>query len=130
MCASPVRDETTLLRCAVLTLLRHGCFMAADEIPLPEILSAAGDNLRRLAAPPFGDETDPVPTSDQWAWVEAEVRLAVARAAGLDAVSTLAPRIDRVLTKAARRSARHHDDLLDRAARQFAEQHSPPSRTP
>ncbi|MEK8144268.1 hypothetical protein NKH18_27540 [Streptomyces sp. M10(2022)] len=47
--------------------------------------------------------------------------MAVARAAGLDAVSTLDPRIDKVLTTAARRTSRRQVDLLDLAAEQLAE---------
>jgi hypothetical protein len=130
VCTSPDRDEPTLLRCAVLTLLQHGVFMAEDDIPLPEILSDGGHYLRGLASSPGGDETTPVPKTEHWPWVDAELRLAVARAAGLDAVSTLDARIDGVLATAARRTPRRQADLLERAAEQFAEQHPPASRTP
>ncbi|PKV84314.1 hypothetical protein BX283_1830 [Streptomyces sp. TLI_146] len=110
----------TLLRCSLLVLLEHGRWMASDDIPLPQILSAGGDYLNHLGGPD-GDADVPVPPPEQWAWIEAEMRLAVARAAGLDAVSALDPRIKKVLAKAARRSWRHHVDLLDLAAEQLAE---------
>lgn len=45
----------------------------------------------------------------------------MARAAGLDAVSALDPRIKKVLAKVARRSWGHHVDLLDRAAERLTE---------
>ncbi|MDF3292411.1 hypothetical protein [Streptomyces silvisoli] len=123
VCTAPERDEMTLLRCAILTLLEHGRWMAADEIPLAEILSAGGDYLSGLAV---GDDDTPVPAVEHWAWLDAELRLAVARAAGLDAVSTLDPRIDSVLATAARRSWRRQMDLLDLAAKQFTERHTRP----
>ncbi|WP_405591641.1 hypothetical protein [Streptomyces sp. NBC_01092] len=119
-CTSSSRDDMTLLRCALLFLLEQGRWMATDDIPLPQILSGGGDYLNRLAGPE-GDDTVPVPPVEQWPWVDAELRLAVARAAGLDAVSALDPRIKKVLAKAARRSWRHHVDLLDRAAEQLTE---------
>lgn len=130
VCTSPDRDEPTLLRCAVLTLLQHGVFMAEDDIPLPKILSDGGHYLRGLASSLGGDETTPVPKTEHWPWVDAELRLAVARAAGLDAVSTLDARIDGVLATAARKAPRRQADLLERAAEQFAQQHAPASRTP
>lgn len=106
VCTSPDRDEPALLRCAVLTVLQHGVFMVEDDIPLAEILSDGGHCLRGLASSLGGDETTPVPKAEQWPWVDAELRLAVARAAGLDAVSTLDARIDGVLATAARRTPR------------------------
>ncbi|MFJ9211494.1 hypothetical protein [Streptomyces sp. NPDC102264] len=119
ICTAPERDERAPLRCAILTLLEHGRWMACDEIPLPDILSAGGDYLSRLRDT-VGDGT-PVPAVEHRAWLDAELRLAVARAAGLDAVSTLDPRIDKVLTTAARRTSRRQVDLLDLAAEQLAE---------
>ncbi|MEV5678943.1 hypothetical protein [Streptomyces sp. NPDC052179] len=119
ICIAPERDERTLLRCAVLTLLEHSRWMACDEIPLSDILSAGGNYLSRLSDT-AGDGT-PVPAVEHWAWFDAELRLVVARAAGLDAVSTLDPRIDKVLATAARRTSRRQVDLLDLAAEQFAE---------
>ena len=123
ICTAPERDEMTLLRCAILTLLEHGRWMAQDEISLPDILSSCGHYLSRLRIGPLGqiDDDTPVPAIEQWAWLEAELRLVVARAAGLDAVSTLDPRIDDTLTTAARLPERHLVDLLDLAAEQFAE---------
>lgn len=126
ICTSPHRDEMTVLRCAIVTLLEHGRWMASDEIPLPKILGGASDYLARLAGP--GDDT-PVPSADQRAWVDAELRLAVARAAGLDAVSTLDPRIDSTLATEASRCSQRHIDLLDRAARQFTQHHPRPAHT-
>ncbi|WP_405889831.1 hypothetical protein OG427_07230 [Streptomyces sp. NBC_00133] len=76
ICSSRDRDALTLLRCAVHTLLEHGCFMAADDIPLAEILTGGGDYLRRLAASPGGDHATPVSGPEHWARVDAEVRLA------------------------------------------------------
>ncbi|MFF0201929.1 hypothetical protein [Streptomyces sp. NPDC005017] len=127
ICTSPHRDELTLLRCAIVTLLEHGRWMAADEIPLSEILTGASDYLVGLAGP--RDDDTPVPAANHRAWVDAELRLAVARAAGLDAVSTLDPRIDSVLTAAASRSWRRQMDLLDLAAEQFTQRHPRPART-
>ncbi|MGW3692348.1 hypothetical protein ACWD6U_00455 [Streptomyces sp. NPDC005149] len=127
-CTSSIRDDMTLLRCSLLFLLEQGRWMASDDIPLPEVLSAGGDYLDRMAHP-HGDGTVPVPPAEQWAWIEAELRLAVARAAGLDATSALDPRIKPVLAKAARRSWRHHVDLLDRAAEQLIEHLPPRTRT-
>jgi hypothetical protein len=121
ICTAPERDEMTLMRCAILTLLEQGRWMASDEIPLPEILSAGGKYLSR-----FTDDDVPAPAAEHWAWLEAELRLTVARAAGLDAVSTLDPRIDRVLATAARRTWRRQIDLLDLAAEQFTELHTRP----
>uniref|UniRef100_A0AAU2ABC5 Uncharacterized protein n=1 Tax=Streptomyces sp. NBC_00093 TaxID=2975649 RepID=A0AAU2ABC5_9ACTN len=121
ICTAPERDEMTLMRCAILALLEHGRWMAADEIPLPEILSAGGDYLSSL-----GGADVPAPAAEHWAWLDAELRLTVARAAGLDAVSTLDPRIDRVLATAARRTSRRRIDLLDLAAEQFTELHTCP----
>ncbi|MEU8784835.1 hypothetical protein [Streptomyces sp. NPDC048637] len=126
ICAAPGRDEMTLLRCALLTLLEHGRWMAADEIPLPEVLSAGGDYLSRLAV---GDAATPVPAPEHWPWLEAELRLTVARAAGLDAVSTLDPGINTTLATAARRTWRRQMDLLDLAAEQFTERHTRPHTT-
>ncbi|MFJ1897215.1 MULTISPECIES: hypothetical protein [unclassified Streptomyces] len=119
ICTSPERDEMTVLRCAIRTLLDQGRWMAGDDIPLPDILSAGGDYLSRLRG--VDDGGIPVPTAEQWAWLEAELRLVVARAAGLDAVSTLDPRIDKVLASAARRTSRRQVALLDLAAEQFTE---------
>ncbi|MDG5808483.1 hypothetical protein P9869_38720 [Streptomyces ossamyceticus] len=107
----------TLLRCAIVTLLEHGRWMASDEIPLTEILSGASDYLARFAGP--GSDDTPVPLAGERAWVDAELRLAVARAAGLDAVSTLDPRIDSTLATEASRCWRRHMDLLDRAAQHY-----------
>ncbi|MEU6148059.1 hypothetical protein ABZ848_47960 [Streptomyces sp. NPDC047081] len=121
ICTAPERDEMTLMRCAILTLLEHGRWMAADDIPLRDILSAGGNYLNG-----FGGVDVPAPAAEQWAWLVAELRLAVARAAGLDAVSTLDPRIDRVLATAARRTSRRQIDLLDRAAERFTELHTRP----
>ncbi|MEU6355048.1 hypothetical protein ABZ896_38015 [Streptomyces sp. NPDC047072] len=109
----------TLMRCAIFTLLEHGRWMASNDIPLRDILSAGGKYLNG-----FGGGSVPTPAAKQWAWLEAELRLTVARAAGLVAVSTLDPRIDRVLATAARRTSRHQIDLLDRAAEQFTELHT------
>ncbi|MHC0433834.1 hypothetical protein ACX6XY_27240 [Streptomyces sp. O3] len=117
-CTAPEHDEMSALRCAILTLLDQGRWMVGDDIPLPEILSGGGDYLRRLRG--TGDGI-PVPALEHWAWLEAELRLVVARAAGLDAVSTLDPRIDVVLAEAARLPEFPLVDLLDRAAEQFAE---------
>lgn len=119
ICTAPERGKRALLRCAVLTLLEHSRWMACDEIPLPDILSASGNYLSRL-----GDtvgEGTPVPAVEHWAWLDAELRMVVARAAGLDAVSTLDPRIDKVLATAARCTSRRQVNLLDLAAEQFAE---------
>ncbi len=127
ICTSPHHDEMTVLRCAIVTLLEHGRWMASDEIPLPEILGGASEYLARLAGP--GDDNTPVPSADQRAWVDAELRLAVARAAGLDAVSTLDPRIDSTLATEASRCSQRHIDLLDRAARQFTQHHPRPAHT-
>ncbi|MBO3674007.1 hypothetical protein [Streptomyces sp. NEAU-YJ-81] len=124
ICTAPERDEMSLLRCAILTLLEHGRWMAGDDIPLPDILSAGGDYLNRLRG--ATDDGIPVPTTEHWAWLEAELRLVVARAAGLNAVSTLDPRIDDVLTTAARLPERRQVDLLDLAAEQFAELNTQP----
>ncbi|MYX71330.1 hypothetical protein [Streptomyces sp. SID3915] len=123
ICTAPERDEMTLLRCAILTLLEHGRWMAQDEISLPDILSACGHYLSRLRVGPLGqiNEDTPVPAIEHWAWLEAELRLVVARAAGLDAVSTLDPRINGALASAARLPERRLVDLLDLAAEQFAE---------
>ncbi|MEV4973586.1 hypothetical protein [Streptomyces scopuliridis] len=128
ICTAPERDEMALLRCAILTLLEHGRWMAQDEISLPDILSACGHYLSRLRIGPLGqiDDDTPVPAIEQWAWLEAELRLVVARAAGLDAVSTLDPRIDGVLASAARLPERRLVDLLDLAAEQFAELNTQP----
>ena len=122
-CTSPNRDDLTWLRCCILTLLEHGRWMAADKIPLAEILSGGGDYLSRLANP-GGNNGTPVPQPDTWAWIDAELRLAVARAAGLNAVSTLDPRIATVLTNVAHLPSKRHMDLLDIAAEQFAERHT------
>ncbi|MGW7082255.1 hypothetical protein ACWGH2_01985 [Streptomyces sp. NPDC054871] len=121
----------TLLHCAIRTLLEHGRWMAQDEISLPDILSAGGQYLSRLRIGPLGqiDDDTPVPASNQWAWLEAELRLVVARAAGLDAVSTLDPRIDGVLASAARLDGRDQVNLLDLAADQFTRLCTQP-RTP
>ncbi|MEV7197157.1 hypothetical protein AB0N81_35925 [Streptomyces sp. NPDC093510] len=127
ICTAPERGEMTLLHCAILTLLEQGRWMAGDEIPLPEILSAGGDYLSRLRDA-VGDGI-PVPAVEHWSWLVAELRLAVARAAGLDAVSTLDPRIDQVLTTAARRTSRGQVKLLDLAAKQFAELYTRPRTT-
>ncbi|MCZ4509772.1 hypothetical protein O3Q52_16530 [Streptomyces sp. ActVer] len=124
ICTAPERDEMTVLRCAILTLLEQGRWMAGDDIPLPEILSAGGDYLRRLQG--AWDDGTPVPAAEHWAWLEAELRLVVARAAGLDAISTLDPRIDKVLATAARLPERRQVKLLDLAAKQFAEPHRQP----
>ncbi|MFE9566949.1 hypothetical protein ACFYMW_00410 [Streptomyces sp. NPDC006692] len=124
ICTAPERDEMSVLRCALLTLLDQGRWMASDDIPLPDILSAGGDYLSRLRGA-VGDAT-PVPAAEHWAWLEAEIRLAVARAAGLNAVSTLDPRIDDVLTTAARLPERRQVDLLDLAAEQFTKHHTQP----
>ncbi|WP_382465430.1 hypothetical protein ACFIN9_18050 [Streptomyces noursei] len=124
ICTAPERDEMSMLRCAVLTLLEQGRWMACDEIPLPEILSAGGDYLSRLRGA-VGDGI-PMPAAEHWAWLKAELRLAVARAAGLDAVSTLDPRIGDVLTTAARLPERPLVDLLDLAAEQFTKLHTQP----
>lgn len=78
--------------------------MVEDGIPLAEILSDGGHYLRGLASSLGGDETTLVPKTEHWPWADAELRLAVARAAGLDAVSTLDARIDGVLATAARRT--------------------------
>lgn len=123
ICTAPGRDEMTLLRCAILTLLGQGRWMAQDEISLPDILSAGGRYLSRLRIGPLGqiNEDTPVPAIEHWAWLEAELRLVVARAAGLDAVSTLDPRINGALASAARLPERRLVDLLDLAAEQFAE---------
>ncbi|MER5547112.1 hypothetical protein ABT072_32775 [Streptomyces sp. NPDC002589] len=67
-----------------------------------------------------------MPATEHWAWLEAELRLVVARAAGLDAVSTLDPRINGVLTTAARLPERRLVHLLDLAAEQFAELNTQP----
>lgn len=119
ICTAPERDEMSMLRCAILTLLDQGRWMAGDDIPLPDILSAGGEYLSRLKGG-VGDGI-PVPATEHWAWLEAELRLVVARAAGLDAVSTLDPRIDDTLTTAARLPERRLVGLLDLAAEQFAE---------
>ncbi|WP_282703400.1 hypothetical protein [Streptomyces sp. CC219B] len=124
ICTAPERDEMTLLRCAILTLLEQGRWMAGDEIPLPDILSAGGDYLSRLRDA-VGDGI-PVPAVEHWAWLDAELRLVVACAAGLDAVSTLDPRIDKVLATAARHTSRDQVKLLDLAAKQFAELYTRP----
>ncbi|NEB01975.1 hypothetical protein [Streptomyces sp. SID13726] len=124
ICTAPQRDEKTLLRCAILTLLEHGRWMASDDIPLRDVLSAGGKYLSG-----FTDPDVPAPAAEHWSWLEAELRLAVARAAGLDAVSTLDPRIDRLLASAARRTSRRQIDLLDRAAAQFTELHTRPHAT-
>ncbi|MFE7627448.1 hypothetical protein [Streptomyces sp. NPDC057509] len=128
ICTAPERDEMTLLRCAILTLLEHGRWMAQDEISLPDILSASGHYLSRLRIGPLGqiNEDTPVPAIEHWAWLEAELRLVVARAAGLDAVSTLDPRINGALASAARLPERRLVDLLDLAAEQFAELNTQP----
>ena len=96
--------------------------MVGDDIHLPEILSGGGRYLSR-----FKDTvTDgvPKPAPEHWAWLEAELRLIVARAAGLDAVSTLDSRIDDVLAAAAGLPEYPLVDLLDLAAEQFAELHT------
>lgn len=72
------------------------------------------------------NEDTPAPAIEQWAWLEAELRLVVARAAGLDAVSTLDPRINGALASAARLPERRLVDLLDLAAEQFAELNTQP----
>ncbi|WP_380791279.1 hypothetical protein ACFE3N_15440 [Streptomyces albidoflavus] len=123
ICTAPEHDEMSVLRCAILTLLDQGRWMASDDIPLPDILSAGGDYLSRLRG--TGDGI-PVPAVEQWAWLEAELRLVVARAAGLDAVSTLDPRIDGVLATAARLPERRQVKLLDLAAQQFTKPHTQP----
>ncbi len=122
-CTAPEHDEMSVLRCAILTLLDQGRWMAGDDIPLPDILSAGGDYLSRLRG--TGDRI-PVPAAEHWPWLEAELRLVLARAAGLDAVSTLDPRIDGVLTEAARLPEYPLVDLLDLAAEKFAELHTRP----
>jgi hypothetical protein len=131
ICTAPGRDEMTLLRCAILTLLEHGRWMAQDEISLPDILSGCGRYLSQLRIGPLGqiDDDTPVPAIEQWAWLQAELRLVVARAAGLDAASTLDPRIDGVLASAARLDERGQVDLLDLAADQFTRLCTQP-RTP
>ncbi|MCX4675562.1 hypothetical protein OG413_09610 [Streptomyces sp. NBC_01433] len=119
ICTAPERDDMTVLRCAILTLLEHGRWMVGDDIPLPDILSAGGRYLSR-----FKDavaDGAPKPAPEHWAWLEAELRLVVARAAGLDAVSTLDPRIDDVLAEAAGLPEYPLVDLLDLAAEQFTE---------
>ncbi|WP_434591972.1 hypothetical protein [Streptomyces sp. A5-4] len=128
ICNSPERDDMSELRCAILALLEQGRWMACDEIPLPDILSAGGDYLSRLMVGPLGqiDDGTPVPPIEDWSWLDAELRLVVARAAGLDAVSTLDPRINKVLATAARRTSRQQVDLLDLAAEQFAELYTRP----
>lgn len=117
--------ELPLLREAVRTLLEHGCYMAFDEIPLDQILTGGGQYLRGLAGPPGGHDSDDVPNPHpaHWSRVEAEVRLALARAAGLDAHGTLDPRIPAVLGELAQRSWEQLEDLFDRAMEQFAHRH-------
>ncbi|MET9849733.1 hypothetical protein [Streptomyces ossamyceticus] len=124
ICTAPERDEMSMLRCAILTLLDQGRWMASDDIPLPDILSVGGEYLSRLKGG-VGDGI-PVPATEHWAWLEAELRLVVARAAGLDAVSTLDPRIDDTLTTAARLPEGRLMDLLDLAAEQFTELNTQP----
>ncbi|MEU6990602.1 hypothetical protein ABZ953_08105 [Streptomyces sp. NPDC046465] len=124
ICTAPERDERTMLRCAILTLLEHGRWMACDEIPLPDILSVGGDYLSRFKGGLCGDT--PMPVAEHWAWLDAELRLLVARAAGLDAVSTLDPRIDKILATAARRTTRGQVKLLDLAAKQFTDLYKRP----
>ncbi|MFI7295386.1 hypothetical protein [Streptomyces sp. NPDC050121] len=48
ICTALERDEMSLLRCAILTLLDQGRWMAGDDIPLRGILSAGGEYLSRL----------------------------------------------------------------------------------
>ncbi|MFB8352961.1 hypothetical protein [Streptomyces niveus] len=117
--------ELPLLREAVRTLLEHGCYMAGDDIPLDQILTGGGQYLRGLAGPPGGADSDDVPNPHpaQWSWVEAEVRLALARATGLDAHGTLDPRIPAVLGALAQRPWDELEDLFDRAMDQFAHHH-------
>ncbi|MFD3561914.1 hypothetical protein ACFWVU_19830 [Streptomyces sp. NPDC058686] len=124
ICTAPERDEMTMLRCAILWLLEHGRWMAQDEISLPDILSAGGHYLSRLKN--TSADGTPAPAAEHWAWLEAELRLTVARAAGLDAVSTFDTRIDSVLTSAAHLDERGQVQLLDLAAEQFAELHTQP----
>ena len=50
ICTAPERDDMTLMRCAILTLLEHGRWMASDDIPLRDILSAGGKYLTASAA--------------------------------------------------------------------------------
>ncbi|MFI6289335.1 hypothetical protein ACIBCM_32100 [Streptomyces sp. NPDC051018] len=122
LCTSPDRDEQALLRCTVHTLLTHGAFRTADDIPFAEITVGGDDYLRSLANSPGGDCATPVPDPRQGTQVDAEVRLALARAAGLDPAGTLDPRIDRVPATwpEAKRA-----DLFDRAADLFARRHTP-----
>ncbi|MFK4222233.1 hypothetical protein [Streptomyces sp. NPDC019890] len=95
--------------------------MAADDIPAA-ILADGGDYLHRLAASPGGDYATPVPGLEHWAWVDAEVRLALVT--GLNSAGTLDPRIDDVIAAASRWPARRQEDLFLRAAEQFAAQHA------
>ncbi|MEU8972575.1 hypothetical protein AB0D11_25430 [Streptomyces monashensis] len=124
ICTAPERDEMTMLRCAILWLLEHGRWMVQDEISLPDILSAGDHYLSRLKG--TSDDGVPAPAAEHWAWLEAELRLTVARAAGLDAVSTFDTRIDSVLASAAHLDERGQVQLLDLAAEQFAELHTQP----
>ncbi|MGW7044206.1 hypothetical protein ACWGDT_16150 [Streptomyces avermitilis] len=77
--------------------------MAEGDIPLPEILGDGGDHLRGLASSLGGDETTPVPRTGHGPWIDAELRLSVARAAGLDAASALGARSDDFPSTVARR---------------------------
>ncbi|MEV8426432.1 hypothetical protein [Streptomyces niveus] len=125
MCFLDGPGDLPLLRESVRTLLEHGCYMAGDDIPLDQILTGGGEYLRGLAGSPGGHDSDgiPNPRFAHWSWVEAEVRLAVARAAGLDAHGTLDPRVPAVLGQLAHRSWDQLEDLFDRAREEFAHRH-------
>ncbi|MEU5148805.1 MULTISPECIES: hypothetical protein [Streptomyces] len=123
-CISGARDEMTTLRCAVATVLQHGTFMACDDIPLMEIVTNAGDYLCGLASSPGGDQATPVPPATRWDWLDAEVRRAVALAAGAEPASALDPCIDDALAQAAQWPSQCQQRLFERAARQFTEQHA------
>ncbi|MFF0448023.1 hypothetical protein ACFYT4_16710 [Streptomyces sp. NPDC004609] len=99
--------------------------MTHDEIPLMEIISDGADYLRGLTASPGGDRTIPVPDARHTAWMDAEVRLALARAAGLPPAGALDLRIDRILTDAATWPEKQRAALFERAADLFALKHTP-----